>query len=95
MKTMTDTDLMFALSVGGLALSTVYCIAEFMQWQTQRAVDQKAARQIRGLYAKLISVESIRRSARGLVSPLAKLTGSDRGDPNKSVREVPSKTKHQ
>jgi hypothetical protein len=79
---MIDTDVLFALSGGGLVLSTVYCIAECMRWHTQRATDRKTAHRMRALYAKLFSVESIRRSARGLVArPLTKLTGKSRSDP--------------
>jgi hypothetical protein len=73
---MTATDVLFALSGGGLVLSTLFFVAECMRWQTQRTIDRKTAHRMRALYAKLFSVESIRRSARRLVAhPLTKLTG--------------------
>jgi len=75
-RTMTDTDVLFAFSAAGFVLSAAYFVAECMRWQTQHAADRKTAHRLRLLYAKLFSVESIRRSARGLVvRPLTKLTG--------------------
>jgi hypothetical protein len=73
---MTDSDVLFALSLGGVALSTIYFIAECMRWQSQHAADRKMEQRVRALYAKRFSIESIRRSARDLVArPLTKLTG--------------------
>jgi hypothetical protein len=76
LEPMTATDVLFALSGGGLVLSTLFFVAECMRWQTQQTADRKTARRMRALYAKLFSIASIRRSARRLVAhPLTKFTG--------------------
>jgi hypothetical protein len=73
---MNGSDVMMGLCVGGIALSLLYCFAEWRHWVLLRAADRKTERSMRALYARLFSVQSIQRAARDLVvRPLTTLTG--------------------
>lgn len=73
---MSGYEVMIALCLGGAALSILYCIAECVHWASRHAADRQSALNMRAIYAKLFSVQTIQRAALGLVvRPLTTLTG--------------------
>jgi hypothetical protein len=70
---MSSYEVMIGLCFGGAALSVLYCIAECLNWASKRAADRRNARTMLGVYAKLLSVQTIQRAASVVVRPLVKL----------------------